>query len=103
MGLFILPGRLKTELALLEDYLTGEKPLVRPAPEDPCEKHFDWLQEIVGKHGLCANHEKAQELLRQEVAIVCAQVLADAGVYKDTPEGLQGVARFMASLGYSMK
>ena len=103
MGLFILPGRLKTELALLEDYLTGEKPLVRPAPEDPCEKHFDWLQEIIGKHGLCANHEKAQELLRQEVAIVCAQVLADAGVYKDTPEGLQGVARFMASLGYSMK
>ena len=103
MGLFILPGRLKTELALLEYYLTGEKPLVRPAPEDPCEKHFDWLQEIVRNHGLCADHEKAQELLRQKVAIVCAQVLADAGVYKDTPEGLQGVARFMASLGYSMK
>ena len=103
MGLFILPGRLKTELALLEDYLTGEKPLVRPDANDPCEKHFDWLERIVQANGLTKTHEEAQTLLRKEVAVVCAEVLADAGVYKNTPEGLRGVGRFMGSLGYQLK
>ena len=38
--------------------------------------------------------------LRSEVAKVCAQVLADAGVYKQDENGLNGFKRFMASLGY---
>lgn len=100
MGLFILPGRLKTELALLEDYLIGEKTMVRPASDDPCAKHFDWLQEIVSAHGLCATRQDAQVLLRTEVARVCAQVLADAGVYKQDEAGLQGMLRFLSTLGY---
>lgn len=100
MGLFILPGRLKTELALLEEYLTGLKPLVRPAQEDPSEKHFDWVSEIVQAHGLCASRDEAAALLRAEVAKVCAQVLADAGVYKQDEAGLAGFKRFMASVGY---
>ncbi len=100
MGLFILPGRLKTELALLQDYLTGIKPLVRPAAEDPCEKHFDWVAQIVQEHGLCHSHDEAEALLRREVAKVCAQVLADAGVYKQTEAGLQGMLRFLSSVDY---
>ncbi len=102
MGLFILPGRLKTELALLQDYLTGQKPMVRPAADDPCEKHYDWLQEIVAAHGLCKDAAEAEALLRQEVAKVCAQVLADAGVYKQTDAGLAGMKRFLASVGYQV-
>lgn len=100
MGLFILPGRLKTELALLEAYLTGEKPLTRPAEEDPCAKHFDWVQEIIARRGLCDGQETAQRVLRDEVAAVCAQVLADAGVYKQDERGTQGMLRFLASVGY---
>ncbi len=100
MGLFILPGRLKTELAALEDFLTGERPLVRPEDADMSAKHFDWIQEIAVQHGLCRDHAEAAELLRSEVAKVCAQVLADAGVYKQDEHGLNGFKRFMASLGY---
>ncbi len=100
MGLFILPGRLKTELAELAGYLTGEKALVRPSEEDACCKHFDWAEQIVKEHGFCADANKANELLRAEIAKVCAQVLADAGVYKQDEAGLAGFKRFMATLGY---
>ncbi len=100
MGLFILPGRLKTELAALEDFLTGERAMVRPDDADMSAKHYDWVEAIVAEHGLCKDHEKAAALLRSEVANVCAQVLADAGVYKQDENGLNGFKRFMASLGY---
>ncbi len=100
MGLFILPGRLKTELAALECFLTGERALIRPDESDMSAKHFDWINQIVAEHGLCASHADAATLLRTEVAKVCAQVLADAGVYKQDENGLQGFMRFMASLGY---
>lgn len=100
MGLFILPGRLKKELALLGEYLTGAKPMVCPAESDPCAKHFPWLEEIVAEHGLVRTAEEAETLLRVEVAKVCAQVLADAGVYKQDDAGLAGFKRFMESVGY---
>ena len=100
MGLFILPGRLKTELAELEAFLTGERPVVRPDDSDMSAKHYDWLEGIVAEHGLCSDHAEAAALLRSEVAKVCAQVLADAGVYKQDADGLEGFKRFMASLGY---
>ncbi|MBP3453266.1 MAG: UDP-glucose--hexose-1-phosphate uridylyltransferase [Clostridia bacterium] len=100
MGLFILPGRLKTELAELEDYLTGRKPLIRPDEQDASYKHFDWVERLVNKNGLCADRDEANALLRAEVAKVCAQVLADAGVYKQDEAGLAGFKRFMATLGY---
>jgi len=100
MGLFILPGRLKTEIAQLVDYVTGEKPLVRPDESDPVCKHYDWLEQIIHEHGLCRNAEDAEAFLRSEIAKVCAQVLADAGVYKQDENGLAGFKRFMSTMGY---
>ena len=100
MGLFILPGRLKTELAALQDFLTGKRALVRPEESDMSAKHYDWIEGIVREHGLCATDAEAEALLRSEVAKVCAQVLADAGVYKQNENGLEGFKRFMASVGY---
>ena len=100
MGLFILPGRLKTELALLQEFLTGKRPMVRPEDSDPCAKHYDWLEQLVAEHGLCKDDEEAVAFLRSEVAKVCAQVLADAGVYKQDEKGLAGIKRFMATVGY---
>ena len=100
MGLFILPGRLKTELRLLEDYLTGEKPLTDPGEDAPEHKHFPWLRDIVARRGLCADHERAEAVLREELAAVCAQVLRDAGVFKQTDDGLEGFTGFLRTLGY---
>lgn len=100
MGLFILPGRLKQEIAILADYLTGERAMVEPEAGDSAQKHFAWLTEIFNQHGCCDNREQAEALLRDEIAKVCAQVLADAGVYKQDEKGTAGFIRFMNSLGY---
>ena len=52
MGLFILPGRLLTELKGLESYLTGETPLDRqPGEGDPLVKHYGWVCEIAAQTG----------------------------------------------------
>ena len=45
--------------------------------------------------------EEAQAAIREALAVQCARVLADAGVYKNTPEGNAGVMRFMESIGYT--
>ena len=101
MGLFILPGRLKAELKQLAAYLAGERPLVEPCEDEPSYKHWPWVKDIITRRGLCADTEAAEKVLHEEVAIVCAQVLADAGVYKQDAQGLAGMKRFLATLGYT--
>ena len=101
MGLFILPGRLLSELDGLKDYLTGRTPIDdAPAADSPLVKHYDWARDIVARRGAAMTDEAADAALRQELAIKCARVLSDAGVYKHTPEGDAGVLRFLESLGY---
>ncbi len=100
MGLFILPGRLKGELAALEGYLTGEKEVRELAGDEVLAKHEVWMKQILARRGLCADAGHAREVLRQEVAKVCAQVLRDAGVYKLDEKGLEGALRFTAHLGW---
>lgn len=100
MGLFILPGRLKAELKQLTGYLTGERALVCPPEDAPEYKHYAWVEAIAREHGFCATDEAAEACLRAEVAKVCAQVLADAGVYKQDAAGLAGFLRFVETLGY---
>ena len=100
MGLFILPGRLKGELEDLEEYLTGERPMVRPPESDRAFKHYPWMEALVGKYGLNNSVEEARNILRREVGQVCAQVLADAGVFKNTVAGLNGMTRFLETLGF---
>ncbi|MGI6182819.1 MAG: UDP-glucose--hexose-1-phosphate uridylyltransferase [Candidatus Fimadaptatus sp.] len=99
MGLFILPGRLKTELKDCEKYLTGELPMERPAEDSPLYKHFDWMTDLVARHGSALSAEQAAEVMHSELADVCAQVLKDAGVYKQDDAGREGLHRFLNSVG----
>ena len=102
MGLFILPGRLKEELKGLEAFLTGERDIsARPDAADPLEKHWDWIRAVAARTGTSLTREQAERELKRELAKVCAQVLADAGVYKAGEEGLRGMLRFLASIGYA--
>ena len=104
MGLFILPGRLLSELDGLKAYLTGRRPIDdAPAADDPLAKHYDWVREIAGRHGANLSPEAADRALRQALAAKCARVLSDAGVYKHTPEGDAGIMRFLEALGYKRR
>ncbi len=104
MGLFILPGRLLSELSALEDYLTGKHPMSdRPDVDSPLHKHFEWLQSIAAQTGTNLAPEEASAAIRKALGVKCARVLSDAGVYKNTPEGNAGVLRFLNTVGYTAK
>ncbi|MBP3310899.1 MAG: UDP-glucose--hexose-1-phosphate uridylyltransferase [Butyricicoccus sp.] len=101
MGLFILPGRLLSELAELEKYLTGDKAISeRPAEDSPIAKHFDWLVSIAEETGTALTAEEANAAIHKALGVKCARVLADAGVYKQTEEGDAGVLRFLNTVGF---
>ena len=102
MGLFILPGRLLNELDILKDYLTGKADIAcAPAEDSPVAKHYSWVREIAEAHGCNLTDEAAEAAIHQALAVKCARVLADAGVYKHTPEGDAGVVRFMETVGFN--
>ena len=93
MGLAILPGRLKGEMAALERALLRGDDLRQ---DETLAKHADWAEELKTRHVFTA--ENAEELLRQEVGAVFATVLEHAGVFKCTPEGREAFLRFIHSV-----
>ena len=100
MGLFILPGRLKTELAALADYLTGAQSIeCAPDEASPLAKHYAWVCDIAKRTGTKLSGEDAHTALHDALADACAQVLIDSGVYKDTESGNAGVLRFLRTIG----
>ena len=90
MGLAVLPARLKEELALLADYMVNGKD-IRSC--EAIEKHADWVTGFLPKYGSVTG-ENAMEILKNEVGLVFAQVLLDAGVYKRTEDGKEAFLRF---------
>ena len=129
MGLAILPARLKTEMAAIEDCIlraeqevldrnrtepqeTGQAiriaelvtPLVsdRIRADETLAKHADWVSEWLpaALSGGAADPEQLSEIIRTEIGKVFCEVLSDAGVYKCTPEGRRAFARFLETLSF---
>lgn len=101
MGLMILPGRLLTELKDVEAYLTGERARTdAPAADAPLACHWDWTQELLSRFGSANTQEQAAEIIQKGLGEKCRRVLADAGVYKQTPEGREGFVRFLNTCGF---
>ena len=94
MGLAVLPARLKGEMADLKAaMLAGED--IRANAE--LEKHADWVDEIKAKYA-DINAGNIDGIVEQEIGLVFAQVLEDAGVYKRDEEGQKAFDRFIHSL-----
>lgn len=103
MGLAILPGRLKQELADIAAILSGNEDLLREAgsnPAHPLTVHADWIQQLVQEHGTAMPEEQAEELLRNEVGSKFAQILEHAGVFKTDAAGREAFDRFVQSAGF---
>lgn len=95
MGLAVLPARLKSEMELLAETLISKGvDAVRSVPE--LEKHADWAEEFVSRRDITA--ENVNDVIKDEVGKVFAQVLEDAGVYKRNDEGAAAFDRFVASI-----
>ena len=97
MGLFILPGRLVREFEELSKYLTGEIATDEiPRGESPLRKHYSWINKVARKVGTELSHDEAIDAIHKALAVKCARVLEDCGVFKDD----EGIEKFMATVGY---
>ena len=94
MGLAILPGRLKKEMADLRLALLNGENL---RENDELAKHADWAAEFMSRHPEF-NAENAEGIIRDEIGQVFAKVLECAGVYKCTAEGREHLKKFLTEV-----
>ncbi len=100
MGLFILPGRLQTELNIIKDILSGKTPyeaICNIPQEHPLHKHHLWINQLVSTYGRNLDDTDAKNVIRQAVGDKCLDVLHHASVFKDTEKGKTAFVRFLES------
>ena len=89
MGLAVLPPRLEKELVEVEQYVLGEENAI-------AEYHLPWANQMKECYTFTA--ENVQEIVQQEVGLIFARVLEDAGVFKRDAVGQAGFMAFINSL-----
>ncbi|WP_397316802.1 UDP-glucose--hexose-1-phosphate uridylyltransferase [Ornithinibacillus gellani] len=85
MGLAVLPARLKEELAEIKQALLGQ-------PADVAAYHLPWLEELKQHQ---PTSDTVDALIEKELGNKFARVLEDAGVFKQTDEGIAAFKRFI--------
>ena len=94
MGLAILPSRLKSEIALLKDYILNGKDI---NSNEEIRKHAEWVEEFKSKYDRI-DESNIDGIMKDEIGLVFMQVLEDAGVYKQTDEGIEAFLRFVKKI-----
>lgn len=94
MGLAVLPSRLLHEMDVLKEAILKGQDI---RGNEEISSHADWAEEIVQKHPEL-DSGNIDEIIRDEIGIVFARVLEDAGVYKDTEAGNSQFHRFVNSV-----
>lgn len=93
MGLAVLPARLKSEMAILEDAILNNKDI---RSIEQIEKHADWVDSWLPSY--VVNESNIHSIVQNEISKVFVKVLECAGVYKCTKEGREAFYRFINSL-----
>jgi UDPglucose--hexose-1-phosphate uridylyltransferase len=102
MGLAVLPGRLNTELSLIENILTGQTSYDKNkiADDSVLSKHSIWIDLLVSKYGTNCSKEDAKNYVQKETGEKFLNVLVDAGVYKCDENGVKHFTKFLNTLGF---
>ncbi len=94
MGLAVLPGRLKEELAILEEVLLKDNYIEEIENNKTIEKHLNWAKEIKENYDNLTS-DSVKKVLHEEVGVAFSKVLEDAGVYKRDEEGQDAFMKFI--------
>ena len=84
MGLFVLPARLNSELALISGVLTGES---SAAVHESLNKHAHWIEELTAKYGRKNTPEEADRIIKRELTKKCEQILEACNVFTYDTDG----------------
>lgn len=94
MGLAVLPARLKAEMAELEDAIINGTDL---RSTETLASHADWAEAFLKKYDV-VNADNVTDIIREEIGLVFAEVLENAGVYKCTPDGRDHFLKFIHTI-----
>ena len=86
MGLYILPARLKRQLAEIQDILTNKTPYSKESinqPDHSLYVHRFMIAELVDKYHVIKDEEKAKEVVTDYVNNVCVNILKNTAVFKN--------------------
>lgn len=97
MGLFILPARLKRQLAEVKKFLTGE---ISSLAGDTVI--FAEIAERLKAGGACGEAE-AEQKIKAEIERVCTCILGNTAVFKRDAAGERGWEEFLAQAGLEKK
>ena len=95
MGLAVLPPRLLDEMKLVQEYLVEGKNV---AENELIVAHADWVNEIKAKYSDFTK-DNVETIIQDEIGLVFAEVLENAGVFKRTPEGKKAMFKFLSKFG----
>ena len=90
MGLAVLPSRLKQELTDLAFAIVSGADITA---DEVLGKHAPWVEELKKQYTFTENN--ALDIILKETGKVFTEVLEDAGVYKNTPEGKTAFLKFV--------
>lgn len=93
MGLAVLPARLNTEIADLEEAILSGKDIRK---DEVLEKHADWVDTFRDK--IDKEPEKIHAIMKDEIGKVFMKVLENAGVYKRDKKGFEAFDRFVKTI-----
>ncbi len=99
MGLFILPGRLEKELEAVARIWAGLEamPSDIESADHPLNKHLPWMRTLMERPAPALEQARAE--IRREVGDICVQVLKDCAVFKEDPDGQQGLRAYLTACG----
>lgn len=107
MGLFVLPGRLKKQLAEIGEILSGKTPYDENAlscKDNYLYVHRDMIKDLIKEYGLgVLDSAAAEKAVKDRVNVVCKHILENTAVFKDTDCGKAGFDRFMRICGGEKK
>ena len=103
MGLAILPGRLKTEMAsiktLLSEAITAGNTFgtvyTKMNADPSLQKHIQWLERYVNTSPTPLSIDNLDEFINKSIGDTFCEVLENCGVFKHTPEGEEGFRKFV--------
>lgn len=101
MGLFVLPGRLKKQLAMIADILCENTPYDEKALSDKENylfAHRTMIKDLL-KEGKAESFAAAEKRITDRVNFVCKNILFNTAVFKNDAVGYAGFKKFLAVCG----
>ncbi|MFV0520518.1 MAG: UDP-glucose--hexose-1-phosphate uridylyltransferase [Lachnospirales bacterium] len=96
LGLGVLPKRLVEELEEVKSYLLSEEKNLDSFKDNI---HYLWTLDLIEKFGRKNTPSEVEKIINDGVGQKFERCLIDAGVFKDTTEGIKFFKEFLVSMG----